>query len=305
MYLMIAAFSSIGLPAYGDADLARPWEGVFRIGAASKVGTFYQAAARLCDVVNKNDTTYCVPVVTNGSLHNINLLRAGKLDLAVVKSDIALSLSDNQHRAAQAKDGIKVVAKLHDMPLTIIGRKEMGAYLTVDALDGYTINVGLEGSGERTASEELLHAMQLQMDQLETTRFDSRSVVRRFCDGETDIIIQLIAHPARIYDRLINECDGVFLSVPEPLRREVASINPYIFPSVIYGGFYSQDSSVYETYAVSALLISNQSLDIKLRKFIGQSVEQHLAELQQQLPEWIDMEPQDLMVDSPPEFILQ
>ena len=87
------------------AQAIEPYEGVFRVGAATKVGTFYKAASEMCDLMNRHDTSYCVPVVTNGSLHNLNLLLAGKLDMAIVKSDVVLAL-DRSGMSGKSRDRV-------------------------------------------------------------------------------------------------------------------------------------------------------------------------------------------------------
>jgi TRAP-type uncharacterized transport system substrate-binding protein len=237
----------------------------------------------------------------------LNLLIAGKLDFAVVKSDVAIALNQTglSDRARARIDQVQVVAKLHDMPMSIIGHANGPEELTRALLESSRINIGLEGSGERIAAEELLKAMRIDDSELRTTRFNSNEVVEAFCEGETDIVLELIAHPARIYDRLINECDGKFLHVNEVTIKELSALNPYVFPTVIYGAFYTRSPLTYSTYAVSALLVANADIKPELRTFVSTRLEATIEEMQDLLPEWINMTQQDFQLDQPPRFIWQ
>lgn len=287
-----------------DAAAVEPFQGVFRIGAASKVGTFYKAADKICQIANRHDRTYCVPVVTNGSLHNLNLLVAGKLDFAVVKSDIVLALDEAglSDKSRRAIDQVQVIARLHNMPLTMIGPASGPSQFTYDVARNYRINIGLEGSGERIATRELFQAMGINLRQVSTTTFNSKLVVDAFCDDQTDIVIELIAHPAAIYNQLINDCGGRMLNVSPLIVAEVSAINPLVRPALVYEGFYSGSARAYDTYAVHAYLIANRDLNDELRHFIGDSIAANFGTLQQQLPEWIDLNLSDLALDNPPEF---
>lgn len=282
-----------------------PYQGVFRIGTASKVGTFYGAANAICKLVNQSDPVYCVPVVTNGSLHNLNLLVSGKLDFAIVKADVVLALdhAGMSDKAREKVSEVRVIAKLHDMPLSIINRRGEPAEFNTEFARNYTLNIGLEGSGERIASEELFMAMGLELNSLSTTTFNSRDIVDAFCNGDTDVAMELIAHPAQVYNRLINECDGQFMNLSPLVVSEVSAINPYVFRTLIYGGFYSEHPETFSTYAVSALLIANANLDPTLRDFVADFLRDSFYEVQDQLPEWVNMVDSDLMVDAPPSFI--
>jgi TRAP transporter TAXI family solute receptor len=299
----IAVLLLILAPFYIGA--AEPYQGVFRIGTASKVGTFYKSMDQVCQLMNRHNTTYCVPVVTNGSLHNLNLLVTGKLDFAVVKSDVVLALDRNglNDRSLERIHNINVIARLHNMPLTVIGRADGPDVFDFDSLERNFINIGLEGSGERIATEELFRAMKVSIRDIPTTMFDSRRVVQAFCDGETDIVMELIAHPAIIYDRLINECDGKLLHISSDIVNSLSAVNPYVSPAKVYEGFYTGGEKSYDSYAVYALLIANDDIDEELQSFVQGSLNENMDELVQRLPEWIDMTLEDLRIDNPPVFM--
>ena len=71
------------------------------IGTAGEAGIYYPAGGAICHLVNENRFEHgirCLAEITEGSISNLNALRAGNLDLALVQSDW-------QYNAVNGTDG--------------------------------------------------------------------------------------------------------------------------------------------------------------------------------------------------------
>ena len=120
-----------------------------RIGTAVPGGVYFEEGTRLKEALERRTSSTVEVVTTSGSQDNMNRLRDGEIDVAIVQ-DGAGSLRE-----------LAVVTPLHRDVVHVLVRDELlveGKIESVSDLRGHAVIVGLPGSGmQQTARLVLEH----------------------------------------------------------------------------------------------------------------------------------------------------
>lgn len=236
------------------------------IGTAAKSGVYYPAGGAICRLVNENRSRHgvrCVTVSTEGSVANLQAVRTGELDFAVVQSDWQYHAVNGT--AAFETSGpdteLRALFSLHAEPFTVVARPEAGIRSVAD-LKGKRVNVGSPGSGNRATAEIVLDAVGLKIDDLAgDAEFDSREQVRAMCGGELDAVISVVGHPNRSIRDMANSCDVALVPVSGPAIDGLVAANPYYWRTTIPGGLYAGNLESVETFGLGATVVTSVRTD--------------------------------------------
>ena len=131
---------------------SRPQEQRFiTIGTGGITGVYYPTGGAICRMVSKDRGRHgirCSVESTGGSVYNIDTMRAGELDMAIVQSDLQYKAFNGAGAEFQDDgpfDGLRAVFSLHAEPFTVVARSEAGI-ASFDDLKGKRVNVGNPGS---------------------------------------------------------------------------------------------------------------------------------------------------------------
>lgn len=146
--MAIAALGLIGtafmLPAPAVAQQAKP---TFRVCTGGAEGNYIKAAHIL---KSKTTSVTVEPVVTQGSLDNLDKVIRGECDGAFVQSDSLLVYSS---RNAQALSAIERAGVLYQEQVHLLCNRNAGIKRIVDLNKSHTVAVGPDGTGARTTWE--------------------------------------------------------------------------------------------------------------------------------------------------------
>jgi TRAP transporter TAXI family solute receptor len=109
-------------------------------------GSYFQIAQDIKNVAGKDGIDIQV-MPTKGSVENIELLSAGKTDLAIVQLDALRFVSDvlKQKQGLDLFDNIKIIMNLYPEEIHVLtNKKDIQSFYQ---LDGKRISVGTEGGG--------------------------------------------------------------------------------------------------------------------------------------------------------------
>ncbi|MBB5895362.1 TAXI family TRAP transporter solute-binding subunit [Kutzneria kofuensis] len=126
--------------------------------AAGEAGGFYLAFGRLlADQINATQPwLQCTAVETTASLANIDLLRTGKADLALVLADTARAAGSGQAPFTSAVD-LRALGRVYENYLQLVVRND-SPLSTVSDLDGRTVSLGAAGSGASLTGDRIIAA---------------------------------------------------------------------------------------------------------------------------------------------------
>jgi uncharacterized protein len=212
------------------------------IGTGGITGVYYPAGGAICRMVSKDRARHgirCSVESTGGSVYNIDTMRTGELDMAIVQSDLqyrSFKGKGDDFQDAGPFDGLRAVLSLHAEPFTVVARTDSGI-ATFDDLKGKRVNVGNPGSGQRSTMEMLMAAKGWTMaDFALASELKSAEQAQALCEDKIDAMVFTVGHPSGSIQEATTSCAARLIPVTGPEVDQLLAQNPYDVKSVIPGG---------------------------------------------------------------------
>ena len=168
------------------------------IATGSAEGTYFKIAQDIKQVAEKEGITIEV-VPTGGSFDNVNMLGAGKVDLAIMQLDVLRFVAEimMKETGLNVLQEVKVVLNLYPEEIHIIAKNP--SITTLNQLQGKKVAVGPEKSGSALTAEVLLAGFGLNVERV----FDPPEVaVKKLDTGDIDALIFVGGAPVPAFKNL-------------------------------------------------------------------------------------------------------
>jgi TRAP transporter TAXI family solute receptor len=238
------------------ARLARTQEG-YAIAAGPEHGQYLRFARALAD----GDGARAVPLVTVGGEENLQLLRDGKVSLALAQGDAALQAYEGKGNFAAAGPypALRAIGSLYPEPVHVLMRAE-GAAASVADLRGRRVAIGQRGSASRTTALRVLEAHGLGVGDIKPLELGLGDALVALREKQADAVIQVIGVPAdAIRDALI-EVPLRFVPLAERAVAALVAAQGGYFAFTIPPGAYPTQAQGVRTVATAALLLAGDDL---------------------------------------------
>jgi uncharacterized protein len=228
-------------------------------------GSYFQIAQDIKNVVGKEGIDLQV-MPTKGSMENIELLGAGKVDLAIVQLDALRFISDvvKQDAGLDLFERIKVVMNLYPEEIHILtNKKEIQTFYN---LEGKRVSVGPPGGGTAVTAAVLFNVYDIKSTVSEES---FEEAVKKMEQGALDAVIFVGGAPVPFIGKL----GGKFQFVRLPSNPALEQI--YLRTS-LGKNQYGWAGADTETYAVPSAMMG---LDRRDEKYVSQMQQLVLAVL--------------------------
>lgn len=259
------------------------------VGTGGVAGVYYPAGGAICRQVNLHRAMHglrCSVESTDGSLFNLQAIRAGDLD-------IGLAQSDWQHHAWRGTEAfaatgpfaeLRSLFSLHPEPLTVLARVEAGIG-SLAALRGRRFNIGNPGSGQRGTTEVLLRALGWQAaDFAAVLELSSTDQAAALCDGRIDALAFTVGHPNGSIKEATANCAAQLVPVAGPAIESLVAAHDYYRAEVVPGGLYRGNEADVPSFGVLATLVTSTRLSEGSAYAIVKAVFDDLAAFKAQHP---------------------
>jgi uncharacterized protein len=234
-----------------------PTASALTIATGPSDGSYFQIAQDIRNVVGKEGIDLQV-IPTKGSLENIELLGAGKADLAIVQLDALRFISDvvKQDAGLDLFERIKVVMNLYPEEIHILTNKK--EIQTFYHLEGKRVSVGPPGGGTAVTAAVLFTVYDIKSTVSEEP---FEEAVRKMEQGALDAVIFVGGAPVPFIGKLGG---GKFQFVRLPSNPALDQI--YLRTS-LGKNQYGWAAADTETYAVPSAIMG---LDKREEKYVSQ-----------------------------------
>ena len=235
------------------------------IATGSPSGIYYPLGGSMCRLFNLDtprDGRRCVVIPSAGPVANIELLRDGRADIAIVQSDVLADAvaGKGPFESRGPDDGLRVLFTGHADAFTIVARRELGV-LSAEKLRGMRINMGSPGSGERVSMERIMAALGVTRKEFAEVRELSLAEQHRaLCANELDAIVYSVGHPNGLIQDVVRMCRGVLVDVSGPTIDAMLVRHPEYERAAIRGGMYSSNPVDVRTLGVRAVIVATTRL---------------------------------------------
>lgn len=239
--------------------LSRQEQG-YALASGPTHGQYNRFASALAALL-KEKSIKLSPLLTEGGLDNLRMLREGKVQLAMSQSDSAYQAVHGS--GVFHNDGpnlsLRALASLYPEPLHVLVRADGPS--SVRELRGKRLSLGPLGSASRATAEAVLSAYGWSAGDLaNSTELQLPAALAALRDGQIDAVLQVIGTPADTISAASDALDLRLLALEPDIISEVQSKRPGTFAFALAAGSYPRQSQAVSTLAVSSLLLSEQAL---------------------------------------------
>jgi len=201
-FLRLAVISLLIIPAAHGALQAAE----LRIAAGDRDGVYRGLAEAVCSaVVADQPASTCSVLETTGSVDNLNRLKDGQADFALVQADVLFFATNGvpTFGNGQSLPALQALASLDEETLTIVVRQDDGAP-TLPELRGK--RVGVASSGTLETFNLVINAFGWQPNEFSLSQDAPSALTRKLCDGQVDAAVFVVGHPNRFLQETAAAC---------------------------------------------------------------------------------------------------
>lgn len=245
-----------------------------RIGSGSILKGYYSIGLDLCRTMTLADKTVnCEVVPTNGGVENLNLLREGKIDLALVQSNIALEAFEaiGHYANTEKMQEMRQVLNLYDELFTVVVKsQDKDKIKGFSDIEGKRISNGLSLSSNTITYNAIRKLYNFTKEPIDCDEMSYEESIKQFCNGKIDVMIMTVGHPNALVGFTANSCGIDFIPMENDKIEQLLATNKAFHKGLLDKRLYPGITADLNTVAVTAILVTNSSMDAKLLdKFIG------------------------------------
>jgi TRAP transporter TAXI family solute receptor len=243
-------------------------------------GVYYPLGVAISKVLtDKVDGVRPSVQATKGSVENLNLIQAGKGEVAFTLGD-SLSAAVLGHAEAGFKaplDKVQTVGAIYPNYVQIVASEESGIKTLAD-LKGKRVSVGAPKSGTELNARAILAAAGMSYQDLGKVEYlDFAQSVELMKNRQIDATLQSAGLGVASIRDLATSVPITVVAVPEDIAQKVGQ--PFFAATIPAKTYEGQDADV-ATVAVPNFLVTRSDLDAELVYAITQAIFENLAELQ-------------------------
>ena len=272
------------------------------IGTASRAGVYFQVGQATCRLLNAKTTQHevvCKAPSTDGSIYNLQQIRAGKLQLGVVQSDWQYRATNGTgiFKSAGPDTDLRALFSVHGEPFTVIARRDAGIK-SFDDLKGKRVNIGNPGSGQRATMEVLMDAKGWDKNVFSLANELSASEQSlALCHNRVQAMIYVVGHPNASVAQAVDLCDAVIVEVKRPVVDKLLTDNPYYARTQVPGGLYQGNPQPIDTFGVKATVVTSTKLSTDAAYLLVKTVFENLDDFKKQHPAFARLEAANMIKD--------
>ncbi len=236
-----------------------------RLGSGNSLAAYHQLADSICQAVNQRTAEHSIGCEINSMAEtaaNVKSLKAGGLDLALIRSDWHSHAYEGSHLFADdgAFHDLRTLASFHPYSFTVLVRADVDVDTFYD-LRGKRMNLGPVGSEMRAIMEKLMIGYRWMPTSFgAVSELEQQQQTQALCDNEIDAGIYLVHHPASALRAAMDLCPLRLVRIDgNPVRRLVGGNPDYRWVSIPAGSYKGQDHSV-RTFGVAVKLVGSSRL---------------------------------------------
>ena len=234
----------------------------YTIATGSKSGAYYSVGEALDKVLKSKYPDVTIKVIeTEGSVDNIQMLKEGKVDMALVQSDIAHYAKYGEAMYVGPNNrvsNIQGMATLFPEIVQFIVRRDSFISKLSD-LAGKKLAVGGKNSGTRYNVEQILGEEGI-LNQVTCISIDTKDAINAIEKGEIDGFVFTSAFPNPSIIELAKKVEIDLIAISLDLTQKLVNKHAFYIPATVQPKAYKGQDTEMNALEIGALLVSGPSL---------------------------------------------
>jgi TRAP transporter TAXI family solute receptor len=216
---------------------------------------------------------------TGATVANINMLKEGQVDLAIVQNDITYYAANGTEMFEGKKvENIKGIATLYPETCQIVTLDGKGIKTIAD-LKGKRVAVGAMGSGAEANARQILAAYGITYDDIDEQFLSFSEAASALKDGNVDAAFLTAGYPTAAVQDIASQNKVRLLPVEAAKADALIAKYPFYTKVTIPAGTYGMTEPV-EAISVMAMLVCSDKVDDALGYEITKALFTHLDRIQ-------------------------
>ena len=233
---------------------------MINIATGGTAGTYYPIGGAMADIISKNvDGVNANAQSTGASVANINMLKEGEVQFAIVQNDIAYYAVNGTDMFDKKVDNLRAVASLYPETCQFVTLESSDVRSIAD-LKGKKVAVGAAGSGVEANVRQILKAYGLTYDDIEEQFLSFAEGAAALKDGAVDVACLTAGYPtASVQDVASMHKIRLIPLTNEKIDQLIAEY-PFYTKTTIPAGTYKDFNEDIQTVSVMAILVANDKV---------------------------------------------
>jgi uncharacterized protein len=270
------------------------------IGTGRPGGVYLPLGDSICRLFNLDVARRglrCAAYVSRGPAANLESLRDGRVDIAVVQSDVlADAISGRGRFTSRGPDtALRVLFTGETEAFTIVAHRELKIRAAA-GLRGKRINLGSPESGERVSMERVMAALGFAPADFAAALELPLGVQHdAFCANTLDAIVYTVRHPNGMVDDVVRLCGGVLVDIDAPQIESLLSTYPEYSRSVVPAHTYTSNPETVTTLGVRTLIVTTTRLPDTVAYEITKALFDNIDDFRRLHPDFATLLPRDMV----------
>lgn len=253
-----------------------PEKKFINIATGGTAGTYYPLGGAIAEILNKNIPGMNASAQSTGaSVANINMLKDGKVDIALVQNDITYYAANGSEMFKDKKvASLKGIATLYPETIQIVALEKTGIKSVAD-LKGKRVAVGAAGSGTEANARQILEIYGITYNDIKVQYLSFGEAASGLKDGNVDVAFVTAGHPTAAIQDIAAQNKVALIPVEADKADALIKKYPFYTKLVIPSDTYKQGKDV-PAVAVMAMLVATDKMNADLGYQITKSIYSNL-----------------------------
>lgn len=271
--LVLAGCGGGGDKSSGSGAKSADTKKFINIATGGTAGTYYPIGGAMAELLNKSIPGMNASAQSTGaSVANINMLKDGSVDLAIVQNDITFYASNGTEMFKDKKvDNLRGIATLYPETCQIVTLEKTGIK-SVSDFKGKKVAVGAAGSGVEANARQIMAAYGIKYDDISVQYLSFGEAANALKDGNVDVAFVTAGYPTAAIQDIASQNKVRLLPVEPDKADAMIKDYPFYTKTTIPKGTYSGFDEDVATVSVMAMLVATDKLDDTLGYDVAKAI---------------------------------
>lgn len=270
------------------------------IGTGAQTGVYYVAGQTICRFLNGGTAAHglqCKAPSSSGGVANVNGLRSGEFDFAIMQSDHQYKALNGlaPFEGGGAMHDIRALFSLQSEVLAILARRDAGIQ-GFDDLKGKRVSIGSAGSGQRSAFDDILQAKGWDLSAFSlVAELKPAEQILALGDGSIDAMGYFVGHPNGAIQEATLASDVVLVPVDGQVVDDLLAAKVYYTRAEIPGGLYRGSPAATPSLGTWAVFATSANADADMVYQLVKAVFDNLERLRHMHPAFAELKEEQMI----------
>lgn len=232
------------------------------IATGGTAGVYFPLGGAFADILNKNIPGMNASAQSTGaSVANINMIKDGKVELALIQADTAYYAFNGTEMFKDKKvDGLRGIAALYPETIQIVVL-EGSSIKTIADLKGKKVAVGSIGSGTEANVRQIMEAYSMTYNDFKPQYLSFNEAASGLKDGNVDAAFVTAGAPTAAIQDIAFQNKVRLISFEADKADALVKKYPFFAKTTVKANTYPGQTTDTNTIAVTSILVTSSKVD--------------------------------------------